>query len=899
MAAQLLTTKLYKPPIRTEVVPRPRLLDRLNDGLGRKLTLVSAPAGYGKSTLISAWLHTADVPFAWLYLDKGDNDPVRFFTYLIAALQGIDAKIGSSVQGWLEAPHPPSFESLAATLINDIAEFSRHFLLVLDDHHTITERAIHELLEFLVDRQPPQMHFVIATRHDPPLPLARLRARGELVEVRQRDLRFTVEETAAFLNQSFGLHLSAADVALLGERTEGWITGLQLAGLSMQGRDATSMAHFIDEFSGRHHFILDYLTDEVLRRQPERIQEFLLQTSILDRMCGPLCDAVVDQSAGSDGIDQRDEQATLEVLQRANLFVVPLDDERQWYRYHHLFAELLRARLAETQPDLIAELHQRAATWHEQNGLGFGAAQHALATGDYALAADVIQRTILKLDVLSRTEVTTVLGWMEALPGEVMRTRPWLRLFMARALYVSGQWNTAEQMLQDLEDWLYDHQEASEAKRLLALVVADRAGYALVQGQVRLGKELVRRMLARAPQDEMLASVRGPAMLGMAHMRAGEPVEAQRAFSQAINSAPEGMGYAMAPIICNLAETQYIQGQLRQCWQTCERAIKAGTVDGQRHASTGFAGLLQGKLLYEWNDLEAAARSLQQGLDLLRHGGIGAHFGNLDAVLAQTKQALGDHEGARAIIQRAVQRAQSANIARLVLQARAYEARIWLAQGELELARGWARDYRQLGATEYVRDFEDCTLARILLAGDQPDEALTLLDGMVPSAEASGRTGNLIEILALRAWAQRALGEENAAVHDLARALGEAEPEGYIRTFVDMGQPMAALLKQAARRGVTPAYVSKLLAALGDTQASGLASTPSPTQPLVEPLTERELEVLQLLAEGLSNRKIGQRLYISLPTVKSHTRNIYGKLGVHSREQAVVQGRALGILPSL
>jgi LuxR family maltose regulon positive regulatory protein len=322
-------------------------------------------------------------------------------------------------------------------------------------------------------------------------------------------------------------------------------------------------------------------------------------------------------------------------------------------------------------------------------------------------------------------------------------------------------------------------------------------------------------------------------------------------------------------------------------------------VDGQRHATTGFAGLLQGKILYEWNDLEAAERSLQQGLDLLRHGGIGAHFGNLDAALAQTKQALGDHEGARATIQRAVQRAQSANIARLVLQARAYEARIWLAQGELELARGWAHDYRQLGATEYVRDFEDCTLVQILLASDQPDEALALLDGMVLSAEANGRRGNLIEILALRALAQQALGEENAAVHDLARALRDAEPEGYVRTFVDMGQPMAALLKRSATFNVAPAYVSKLLAALGDAQAPELASPPSPTQPLVEPLSERELEVLQLLAEGLSNREIGQRLYISLPTVKSHTRNIYGKLGVHSREQAVVQARAIGILPPL
>ena len=538
MAAPLLTTKLYIPPIRPEVVPRPRLLEHLNAGLDRKLTLVSAPAGYGKTTLISAWLHTADVPFAWLSLDEGDNDPVRFFTYLIAALQGIDVEIGHSVQGWLEAPQPPALEELAATLINDIAAVPGSFVLVLDDHHVITERAIHESISFLLERQPPQMHLVIATRHDPPVPLARLRARGELVEVRQSDLCFTVEEAAAFLNQSLGLDLSASEVALLGERTEGWIAGLQLAGLSMQGRDAESVAHFIREFSGRHHFILDYLTDEVLKRQAEPVQDFLLRTSILERMCGPLCDAVVDQDAGPDGVEHRDGQAMLEELQQANLFVVPLDDERKWYRYHHLFAQLLRARLDETRPGLAADLHRRAATWHEENGLGFGAVQHALATGDHALAAAVIERTILKLDIWSSTEITTVLGWMKALPDDVVRTRPWLRLFIARTLYVSGQWETTDQMLQDLEDWLYDNPETPEAQRLLALVVADRAGYALVRGEVRKGKELVRRMLARASQDEMLIDVRAAAMLGMAHVRAGEVVEAQRAFSQAVNAAP-------------------------------------------------------------------------------------------------------------------------------------------------------------------------------------------------------------------------------------------------------------------------------------------------------------------------------------------------------------------------
>ena len=897
MAAPLLRTKLYIPPIRPEIVPRPHLVEQLHAGLGRKLTLVSAPAGYGKTTLVSAWLHAGDVPCAWLSLDEGDNDPVRFFAYLIATLQGIDVEIGQSVQGWLEAPHPPSFDSLMATLINDMATVPRSFVLVLDDHHVITERTIHESIGLLLDRQPPQMHLVIATRHDPPLPLARLRARGELIELRQSDLRFTVEEATTFLNQSLGLDLSASDVAVLGERTEGWIAGLQLAGLSMQGCDAASVSRFIGEFSGRHYFILDYLTDEVLKRQAGPVQEFLLQTSILEHLCGSLCDAVVGQEAGPDGMQHQDGQATLEELQRANLFVVPLDDEHRWYRYHHLFAQLLRARLEATRPGLMADLHRRAAIWHEENGLGFGAVQHALSTGDYALAAAVIERAIMKFDIWSSTEISTVLGWMKTLPGDVVRSRPWLRLFIARTLYVSGQWQQTEQMLQDLEDWLYDHPQMPEAQRLLALVVADRAGYALVRGDLRQGKELVQRMLARAPQDQILIELRAAAMLGMAHIRAGEAVKAERAFSQAAAAAPtEGIGYALAPIICNVAEAQYVQGHLRESWRTCEQAIQAGTVDGQRHATTGFAGLLQGKILYERNDLEAAESCLREGLDLLRRGGIGGHFGNLDATLAQIQQARGDRDGALSTIRRAVQIAHGANIPRLVMQAQAYQARIWLAQGELDLASEWARDYRETGATEYIRDLEDCTLARVLLAAYEPGEALALLNELVPPAEAHGRYGTLIEILALRALARQALGEGSAAVAELAHALDLAQPEGYVRTFVDMGQPMAALLRQATTRGVAPAYASKLLAAFGDEQARGLGTLARQPQPLVEPLTERELEVLQLLAKGLSNAEIGRRMFVSLPTVKSHTRNIYGKLGVHSREQAVAQAMALGIL---
>jgi LuxR family maltose regulon positive regulatory protein len=387
----------------------------------------------------------------------------------------------------------------------------------------------------------------------------------------------------------------------------------------------------------------------------------------------------------------------------------------------------------------------------------------------------------------------------------------------------------------------------------------------------------------------------------MAHYRAGAMSEAQQAFSEAVASGREedGLRFAIGPVVCNLAEIQFIQGHLRLAWQTCQQAAEMGTVDGQRHATTGFAGLEQAKILYEWNDLEAAERSLREGLDLLRRGGIGEHFGNMHAVLAQIRQAQGDRAGARSAIQQAIQIAERARIRRLSIQALAYQTRIRLAQGGLELARRWAHDYRQTGGTEYLREFEDLTLARVMLADGQADEALVLLDSLLRAAEAAGRGGRVIEVLALRALARQAHGHTTRAVDDLARALELAEPEGFVRTFVDEGEPMAALLRQAASRGITPAYASTLLAVLSTSESRGPTAPTLHAQPLVEPLSGRELEVLDLLAEGLTNAEIARRLVISLPTVKSHTRNIYGKLGVHDRKQAVAQARELGILPPL
>lgn len=900
MTTPLLTTKLFVPPVRPELVSRPRLIERLNAGLSCKLTLISAPAGFGKTTLLSEWVVGCRRPVAWLSLDKGDSEPPRFWTYLIAALQTIEAGMGEAALAMLQSAQPPpaafasateaqAIEAILTTLINEIELLPEGLVLVLDDYHVIEAQLIHDGLSFLLDHLPPQMHLVIATRADPPLHLAHLRGSGELTELRSTDLRFTRDEATEFLNRAMGLQLSADDVAALAARTEGWIAGLQMAGVSMQGRH--DPGSFARSLTGSSRHILDYLTEEVLRRQPDIVQSFLLQTSILDRQTGPLCDAVTGQDDG---------QATLERIERANLFIVPLDDERSWYRYHRLFADLLRARLQETLPGQVLGLHRRAAMWYEQNHFSSEAVHHALATKDFCLAADVIERATLELTTWSSTDVATLLGWLKALPGDVVRARPWLRLFAARALFVSGQPGAAEDALQELEEWLQRNPTAQDAEKILGLVGADRAGHAVVRGDVQQAVEFARRALAHVPEDDASARIRATATLGMACLRAGDVCEACEAYSQAIDAARRaGMAFTAVPVVCTLAEAQIVQGQLRRACQTCEQAMELGTIDGERMTLTGFAGLALGQILYEQNDLHAAERHLLDGLELLSRGGIAESFGNMRAVLALVKQGQGDAGGALAEIQQAVESAQHGNIPRLSILASAYQARIWLAQGKLDSAAIWARDYRQLGETEYLREFEDLTLVRVLLAEDQPTEALALLEAMLPPAEAAGRMGSVIEILALRALALEAVGDRSGALNALGRALELSEPEGYLRTFVDEGEPMARLLRHAASQGIVRGYASQLLAAFGVSGFARMEESPVPLhiQPLIEPLTDRELEVLRLLAEGLSNSEIAQRLFISLPTVKSHTRTIYGKLAVHSRREAVTQARTLRMLP--
>lgn len=893
MSTTLLRTKLHIPPARPNLVSRPRLIERLERGLntGSKLSLISAPAGYGKTTLVSTWLHSTDLRSSWLSLDESDNDPARFFNHLLACLQTVNAQVGREMRSLLEAPHLPPAEDLVSVLINDLATAEQSFVLVLDDYHAIDDLYLHDAVEFLLKRQPAQMHLVIVTRHDPPLALSRLRGRGQLTEIRQDDLRFTEQEAAAFLEQSMGLELTAVEIEALEERTEGWIAGLQLAGLSMQGQDPAYSAQFIEDFSGRHHFVLDYLTDEVLKRQPKPIQVFLLQTSILKQMCGPLCDAVVGQERKEGSGKQ-----LLAQLEAANLFVVPLDEEREWYRYHHLFADLLQARLQELRPHEIAGLHRRAAAWFMENGLSAQAVDHALATRDYPLAAEVIEKATRELSTWSRADVGNLLRWLNALPEEVARTRPWLRLFISRAYFATGQWETAERILEELEAWLQNHPTYLEAELIGRLVEADRASAAVFRGDVHQAMAYSERVRHTIAEDDLVGRIRMTSILGLACFRAGDVSRASQAFAEAIEiSETAGMAFVAVPFLCNLVEVLIVQGKLRQAAQTCERALRLGTVKGQRIAPAGFVGLELGKILYEQNKLEAAERNLLEGLHALSSAGMAEGFGNMYAVLAQVKQAQGDERAAREAIQRAILNVRAIKTPRLSIQASAYQARIWLAQGDLDAAARWAEEYGQIGETEYLRDFEDLTLARVMLAHGQYVQALALLDSLLSPAESAGRLGRVVEIQALRALALGAQGNEDGALRSLGQALRLAEPEGYVRTFVDEGQLMAKLLHRAVSQGLALEYIGRLLTAIEGFQATALPETR--LQPLPEPLTDRELEVLHLLSAGLTNPEIAHRLTIALPTVKSHTRNLYGKLGAHSRDEAVSHARALGILP--
>ncbi len=914
MPAPILATKLYIPQPRPEVVLRPRLIKRLNEGLNRRLTLICAPAGFGKTTLVSEWVAGCECSVAWLSLDEGDSDPTRFLAYLVAALQTIAADIGEGALSVFQSPQPPPTESVLTALLNEINAIPDDFVLVLDDYHVIDARAVDDALAFLLDHQPPRMHLVIATREDPHLPLARLRVRGQSTELRAADLRFTPSEAAAFLEGAMGLDLSAEDIAALEARTEGWIAGLQMAALSMQGRADT--ASFIQAFTGSHRFVLDYLVEEVLQQQPECIRSFLLQTSILDRLSGPLCDAVTGQEDG---------RGTLEALERGNLFVVPLDDERRWYRYHHLFADVLQARSMEEQPDQASTLHRRASEWHEQNGSAVDAIRHALAAEDFERAAGLVE---LAWPAMDRSfQSATWLGWVKALPDELVRARPVLSVGYAWALLDGGELEAGEARLRDAERWLDTTAEMrgrleaplaemvvvdeEQFRSLPATIATARAAHAQALGDVSGTVKYARRALDLLPEGAYFERGAAAALLGVASWASGDLEAAQRSFADFMaNMRMAGNILAVIGGTFVLADIRMAQGRLHEAVRTYERSLQLAEQQGEpvlRGTADLYLGLSE--LQCEQGDLEAAREHLLTSKELGEHATLPGLQYRSCVAMARIKEAEGDLDGALDLLHEAERQYISRGPVSDVRPVAALKTRVWLAQGRLGEALGWARE-RGLSAhgdLSYLREFEHITLARVLLARYKSDreeryihEAMGLLERLRTAAEEGKRMGSVIEILVLQALARHMQGDTSAALEPLERALTLAEPEGYLRIFVDEGRPMAQLLSETATHGIILGYVGRLLSAFESEEhkSAGESHLPPvlPAQSLVEPLSHRELEVLRLIAQGLSNREISERLFLALSTVKGHNRIIFSKLMVQNRTEAVACARELGLL---
>jgi LuxR family maltose regulon positive regulatory protein len=939
------------------------LIERLDEGLlgpsglrkglrfARKLTLVSAPAGFGKTTLLSEWVadyRKSKIGVAWLSLDAGDNDPARFLAYLIAAFETVEENVGRGTLGALQSPGfaigntSPPMEELLTTLINQINVIPDGLILVLDDYHLITAQPVHDALSFLLDHLPRNVHLVIATRVDPPLPIARLRGHGQLTELHQTDLRFTLDEIAEFLNRVMGLELSADDVATLASRTEGWITGLQMAAISMQGREDT--ATFIQAFTGSNRYILDYLVEEVLQRQLDSVQAFLLQTAILDRLSGPLCDAVlgISESASqrisksANGqiskvmVDQRSgdlqvcrfadlqtcrfadssSRETLEYLERANLFVVPLDNERKWYRYHRLFADLLRQRLHQTQADLVPTLHGRAGAWYEQNGPMTAAIDHALSAGDLEWAADLIEQEAEA--TLMHGEIVTLLRWVDMLPAELARLHPSLCTYHAWALLMGGRpWEAVRSRLEDID---------REAERIPGKAAPLRAWIAMLQGRISRAAELARQALERLPDDDLF--LRDVAIWSLALFSADDDIVAGTQALEEVARTSRETGNVMieAMALCNLAELYMKQGRLRQARATYQQALDLSVDNhGLRLPIAGEALIGLGELAREWNDLDMATRYLTEGIELSgRLGQARALEGYI--YLAHVRQAQGDVDGAREAIEKARRLAIEFDATDLDdIMVGFHQAQLWITQGNLKAARRWTEERGLDGgigparlrlADTFVQDrmrkYEQLVLARLLIAEERPAEALALLDEVLPTVNRRGRIGRVIEIHVLKALAFQALGDEIQAMGALERALSLAQPQGYVRLFVDAGPEMGLLLRRALSRGIAPEYVRELLAVF-DRESLGFQVScfepvsapvvqPGPETQLIEPLSEREIEVLRLLTTGLSSTEIAEELVISANTVRFHTKNIYGKLGVHRRSDAVDRARGLGLL---
>lgn len=909
MSTPILVTKLHIPAPRPTLVPRPHLLERLSHALHNKLTLIAAPPGFGKTTLVSHWLHqkaegrkqddesnkksTHHSQAAWLSVDEGDNDPARFFSYVIAALQKIEPDIGQAAQHLLNSAQSFSTEAVMTALVNDIAAQPAEFVLILDDYHTIESPTIQQAVTFLLENQPEQLHLLITSRAEPPLPLSRLRARGQLLELGLDALKFTLEETDHFLNQVMGLNLPAQDVTRLHTLTEGWATGLQLAALALQANPHQPAARFITNFSGTDRYIGEYLFEEIFQQQAEKRREFLLHTSILTQLSGDLCDHLTGQSNG---------RQTLVELDKANLFMTPLDNEGQWYRYHPLFASFLRSHLHQIDPNLEIDLHCRAAAWYVAQGLKNQAIDHALAANDFDRAADLVE-TMMAEKLWLQGEMFTPLNWLDALPVDYISTRPRLMLGQAWAMLMVGR-NRDElsPILQQLEASLNNASStaspASEADQIRGEMATVLAEASLLENKLSQALTLAHQALTYLPEDDRASRYMATQIQGYVYRLTGQVEQAMQALTKAAEGSRRAENILVAAFaLSDLGEVQAMQGQLRQASQTYQQTFElAAEHNAWPFAPTCAAYVGLGNLWYEWNDLARAAQHLHKAIDLSKQGGYASVTLRAYLALAHVRQAQENHDKAMALLNQAQRLAQKHPSDRMKSYLTVARLRLWLLAGKDYLAQAihWADNYvRETPESTpfiYLRHLEQTALARIQLAQNKPNRAL--LADLLQQAESAGWGQNVIEILILQALAAHTLNDSPGAMAALNRALVLAEPENYIRLFVDEGAPMVRLLQKAVGHGVPAEYVGRL-------QASFMPSVKdeaSEAQPLLEPLTKRELEVLGLMAAGLSNRQIADELVIAMGTVAKYSNNIFSKLAVSNRTQAINLAQSLNLI---
>jgi LuxR family maltose regulon positive regulatory protein len=900
----LLATKLYIPALRPHRVPRPRLTARLEAGTAGPLTLLSAPAGFGKSTLLSEWIHHSGRPVAWVSLDEGDGDPVRFLGYAVAALRKLHPGLGEDALTRLrhaQSPTAAELEPILTALLNEIDAAAEDLVLVFDDYHAVESAVVQGAVQFLLDRLPPRLHLVLATRVDPPLHLSRLRARGQLAELRARDLRFTAQEAADFLNQAMGLALSTADVQALEERTEGWAVGLQMAALSLTGR--RDVHGFIEQFTGSHRFVLDYLTDEVLCRQPGAVRDFLLRTSILTRLSAPLCDALPDPGGAGAG-----SQAILDTLDAANLFLIPLDDTRTWYRYHHLFGTLLRHQLERQQgKEGVAALHERAGDWYAANGYPEDALEHALAAGALDRATELIAQHALPR--LMRADAGTVIRWLRSLPAAWLDRRPALRLTYAWALVSQLELRGAEEQVGAAERAL-----AADPGLALDLDVEILRGLLTrTANRPREAIGLYQRALGRLPAESHF--LRGVLFLelAMAQLMIDE-LPAAEASLEAARAANGRADNAFGVLLSewNLAEIRIAQGRLHEALALARQSLRLAEEGGRKAPGAAMAHGVMAAIRREWNDLPAAVELAGRSWELGKQGQIAGGLLVGSFSMARALQSLGDFAGALAALDRAEEILSRGGQPGLVEIIHALRAGIQLDRGRIDgdresleaatrwargagLLDGWREDLEERFPGIHRREFPFLVAARILIARGETAAALDLLGHLLAMAERSGRVHSTIEILALEALARAGRGELEKALAALRQALRLAEPGGFLRTFVDSGPELGRLIRQAAPGVVSPDYARRLSEAFGP-DAAAIPAPATPSRELPEPLSEREIEVLRLIATGLSNADAGRKLFIAPSTVKKHLENIYAKLGTRNRTQAIARAREGGVL---